>query len=54
MLLLVIIFIGLNIFYYVDGNRYPKGLIVAFKLKSTSVENDNQVKSGDAKPYSME
>jgi lupus La protein len=34
--------------------EYPKGLIVAFKLKSTSAENDNQVKSGDAKPDSME
>ncbi|GKE26753.1 hypothetical protein Tco_1442137, partial [Tanacetum coccineum] len=34
--------------------EYPKGLIVAFKLKSTSAQNDNQVKSGDAKPDSME
>ncbi|GKD25737.1 La protein 1, partial [Tanacetum coccineum] len=30
------------------------GLIVAFKLKTTSAQNDNQVKSGDAKPDSME
>ncbi|GJS47257.1 La protein 1 [Tanacetum coccineum] len=34
--------------------EYPKGLIVAFKLKTTSAQNDNQVKSGDAKPDSME
>ncbi|GJV51793.1 hypothetical protein Tco_1447534 [Tanacetum coccineum] len=32
----------------------PKGLIVACKLKSASAENDNHVKSGDAKPDSME
>lgn len=43
-----------------DVNRYPKGLIVAFKLKSTtsedpSVEKGNEVKlETEGKPDSME
>lgn len=40
--------------FYCVLNSYPKGLIVAFKLKSTASENDIEVKSSDVKPDSME